>query len=76
MPRNPFTDHPSSVGESYLQHMRVALGVWAWLAVAAIAVVVHAFLPFLFVNTGSAILTRLLSERDRRQARGRTIAGG
>ena len=47
-----FNDHPSSVGESYTQHMRMALGFAVTLTGAGLAVVVHAFLPFLFVQTG------------------------
>ena len=62
---NPFTDHPRSVGESYLQHMASALRVWFWLLVSATVVFVHAFLPFLFPTTGSGILKRLLAGRDR-----------
>jgi len=62
---NPFTEHPRSVGESYIQHMLSALRVWFWLAISATVVFIHAFLPFLFPTTGSEILKRLLAGRDR-----------
>lgn len=57
--RNLFEDHPASVGESYMQHMRMALGFAVTLAGAALAVLVHAFLPFLFVRTGSRSIEQL-----------------
>lgn len=54
-----FNDHPASVGETYTEHMRMALGFAATLAGAALATLVHAFLPFLFVRTGSRRITEL-----------------
>lgn len=54
-----FTEHPRSVDESYLQHLVAALGFSGRLALAAAACLVHAFLPFLFVKTGSAMITTL-----------------
>ena len=49
-----FTEHPASAGETYGEHMRVALSFAVPLAKAAIAALVHAFLPFLFTTTASA----------------------
>ena len=61
-----FTDHPRSVGESYTEHMRVALS-FAWpLATAAAAALVHAFLPFLFVRTASLTIKSLNERMTRR----------
>lgn len=54
-----FNDHPSSVGESYTQHMRMALGFAVTLTGAGLAVMVHAFLPFLFVRTGRRCIEEL-----------------
>jgi hypothetical protein len=54
-----FTEHPRSVGESYWQHMTVALsfaGALAWGALAALA---HALFPFLCTRTASDVVTRL-----------------
>jgi hypothetical protein len=56
---NLFTDHPSSVDESYFEHMQASLGFAVSLFAAALAALVHAFLPFLFVRTGSTIILRL-----------------
>lgn len=59
MNNNPFTQHPAEVGESYWQHQRMALGFAVELFAAGFAALVHAFLPFLFVKTGSKAITRL-----------------
>ena len=48
-----FTEHPDSVGETYLEHMRSALSFSFTMARSAACCVVHAFLPFLFKRTGS-----------------------
>ena len=53
---NVFTDHPRSVGESYWQHMGVALSFAGALALGALASLVHALFPFLCTRTGSDIV--------------------
>ena len=57
--RHLFTAHPDAVGESYVEHMRVALSFAAPLAVAAGAALVHAFLPFLCETTASRTVKAL-----------------
>lgn len=54
-----FTDHPASVDETYGEHMVTALGFSGPLFKAAAAALIHAFLPFLFVTTGSETITTL-----------------
>lgn len=54
-----FTEHPDSVGETYLEHMGVALSFAFPLLRAGLAALVHAFLPFLCVTTASATVKRL-----------------
>jgi hypothetical protein len=54
-----FTDHPEAVGESYGEHMGVALSFAGPLLLAGLAALVHAFLPFLFTTTASATVKRL-----------------
>ena len=50
---NPFTQHPNSIDETYIEHMGNALKFsFTFLQLAVIAYI-HAFFPFLFVNTGS-----------------------
>ncbi len=51
-----FTDHPSSVDESYLQHMQFAAGFSGRLFLAGCAALVHALLPFLFEKTASGMI--------------------
>ena len=58
-PLRPFTDHPASVGESYWQHLRRAIGFGARMVGGGCACLVHAFLPFLFVRTGSTCIQEL-----------------
>ncbi len=64
-----FTDHPASVGESYFQHMAAALGFTANMALTTVVCFIHAFLPFLFVKTGSGMINKLYNRmvlnRDR-----------
>ncbi len=54
-----FTAHPASVGETYFQHMASAASFVVPMVGAALAVFVHAVFPFLFVKTGSGIITKL-----------------
>lgn len=54
-----FTEHPASVGETYLGHCRRALGFGVSIVVAGVACIVHAFFPFAFVQTGSNAIRRL-----------------
>ena len=61
-----FTDHPASVNESYWGHMRFALSFSFWMALAAMAALVHAFLPALCETTASRILKRMQAKMDAR----------
>ncbi len=54
-----FTDHPHSVGETYLEHFHFAARFGARLLVAGAACVVHGFLPFIFLTTGSRTVHEL-----------------
>lgn len=66
-----FLEHPRSIGESYLEHQRHALGFGLSLFLAALACFVHALIPALFVRTGSTAVTRLQERMVRhRVARG------
>ena len=58
-PRRLFTEHPDAVGESYFEHMKVALSFAGPLRLAGLMAFVHAFLPFLFVTTASGTVKRL-----------------
>ena len=66
-----FTDHPASVGETYAEHLRSALGFSASMCRAALCCSVHAFLPFMFQRTGS----RAIEDLHRRMLRQRSKLG-
>lgn len=55
----PFTEHPASVGEGYLEHCAVAFGFGARMILAGFACLVHGLLPFMFVRTGSRAINEL-----------------
>jgi hypothetical protein len=57
--KRSFTEHPEAVGESYFEHMGVALSFAGPLLVAGMAALVHAMLPFLCVTTASGTVKRL-----------------
>ena len=57
--KNPFTDHPSTVGETYFQHMCFASKFAGNLFLAASCCFTHAFLPFLFKKTGSNLVFKM-----------------
>ena len=54
-----FRAHPRSVGESWAQHCRAALGFAALLAAASGACFVHAFVPGFFTRTASSLVAQL-----------------
>ena len=56
-----FTEHPSSVNETYFEHMEMSSNFSFWLFLAAFCALVHAVFPFLFEKTGSKIITKLHS---------------
>jgi hypothetical protein len=69
MKRLSFTEHPASVGESYLDHLRHASGFALSMITGGLACLVHAILPFLFTHTGSdtiaSLNVRMITHRRR-----------
>ena len=63
---NPFTRHPSEVDESYGQHFASAGAFGLQMLGGALAALVHAVLPFLFVNTASRTMDKLHRRMSRR----------
>lgn len=53
MADNLFTKHPKEVGESYSEHFVHAGGFGLKLMLGGLACMIHAVLPFLFVESGS-----------------------
>jgi hypothetical protein len=64
---NAFTEHPRSVGESYWQHMGVALSFAGSMLLGAAASLVHAVFPFLCTKTGSGIVMALHEQVTKRR---------
>ncbi|MCP1676735.1 hypothetical protein J2T57_003908 [Natronocella acetinitrilica] len=62
---NLFTEHPASVGETYSEHMLMALSFAGTLFVATVACLIHAFFPFLFKTTASRRITELKERIER-----------
>lgn len=63
-----FTDHPSSVDETYFEHMRFAGWFSGTLFLAALAALVHAILPFLFEKTAGRMVASLYERTHKRGA--------
>lgn len=64
-----FVEHPDSVGESYLEHMSVALSFAGPLLLAGLAALVHAFLPFLCETKASVTVKQLHAQMVSRAPR-------
>jgi len=64
-----FSEHPSSVGESYCGHLLQAGSFGLRMVFAGLACVLHGLLPFLFVSTGSAAIKALNEELSSRRAK-------
>ncbi|HEX7943654.1 MAG TPA: putative sulfate exporter family transporter [Phenylobacterium sp.] len=54
-----FTQHPQTVGESYLEHLRSASGFAGTMAVGAMACLLHGLFPFAFQSSGSRRIREL-----------------
>ena len=61
-----FLTHPRSVGESYFEHTGFALWFAGQLALAALAALCHAILPFTCEKTASTIVARLYERTHNR----------
>ena len=56
---NPFTDHPSKVDETYLEHMWCAFKFFYTLFGLSFVALVHAVFPFMFEFTASNGIKKL-----------------
>jgi hypothetical protein len=64
-----FTNHPNSVGESYIQHFYTALKYSVLFVMLAVTALIHALLPFLFIDTASKKICKLAKEMEERNAK-------
>ena len=62
-----FTDHPTSVNETYFGHMAFAAWFASRLFMAGGAALVHAILPFMFETTASSIVRELYERTSKRK---------
>jgi hypothetical protein len=75
MPRLSFTQHPESVGESWIEHMGQAWSFGGLMIAAGLACLVHGLFPFLFVTTGSATVRKLFDRMVTNRRRHADAAG-
>ena len=68
-----FVEHPASVGESYLTHLRHASGFSFSMFRGGLACMVHAIFPFLFTKTASGIVASLYTRMVTNRAAGVSI---
>jgi hypothetical protein len=54
-----FTEHPQSVGETYLEHLCAATGFAMRMMMGGAACFLHALFPFAFRRTGSECIEQL-----------------
>ncbi|HEY1283357.1 MAG TPA: DUF6356 family protein [Steroidobacteraceae bacterium] len=57
--RRLFTEHPDSVGETYLQHASTATCFGVRMLFGGVACLLHAIFPFAFRRTGSECIAEL-----------------
>ena len=57
--RRLFTEHPESVGETYLEHLCAATGFATRMMWGGVACFFHALFPFAFRRTGSECIEQL-----------------
>ena len=62
-----FTDHPTSVGQTYFEHFKFALKVSASLLKAFLACLIHAVYPPVHKNTASATIAELHNRIEQRK---------
>ena len=61
---NPFTAHPTSVNETYWQHLAFALRFGIKMTLGGVAAMLHAIFPFLFVATAGRLCDELQELRQ------------
>ena len=64
---NPFTRHPHSVGETYLQHMKKAMKYGLRIQLVSLMIFIHATFPFLFEHDASDEIEKINKELQNRR---------
>jgi len=65
-----FTEHPRSVGESYLEHGFKAISYSIQMLLATVCCLIHAIFPFVFQTTASNIARKVSMDVDDRRNEG------
>jgi len=63
-----FTDHPSSVGETYFEHLVCAAGYGFRMIFAGFACLMHSIFPFLFLTTASDLAREITGDVESRKS--------
>lgn len=61
-----FREHPQSVNQTYLEHLRDGLDYGLTSCLSGGALIVHSFFPFLFQSTGSTMVKELNDRMQRK----------
>jgi len=69
-----FIEHPRSVGETYVEHLRVAASFGTCMIVGGLACLIHGLLPSLFRTRGSQTVASLHERMVVSRARRSSIA--
>jgi hypothetical protein len=67
--KNIFTEHPKSVGETYIQHLFNALRYAFTFSLLFFIALIHAILPFLFARTASDIVCEMSADMECRKGK-------
>ncbi len=65
--KNIFTEHPNSINETYLEHMKNALLIGLKLIKLFLYSLIHSIFPFLFINDVSNEINTLNKGMQKRQ---------
>ena len=65
--KHKFTEHPYSMGETYVEHLIHALYYGATMLLTGVAVIIHAFFPFMFTSRGSDLAKEICKDVDTRK---------
>lgn len=73
--KNWFTEHPHSIGETYIEHFKFASRTGLAMVVAGFACISHAFVPAIFSKVATNTINRLSQQLQERKARAREAGG-
>ena len=70
---NPFTKHPHSVGETYLEHMMIAFSIAMKIQLVVLIILIHSIFPFLFEQTGGDKIEQINNDLQNRRSNEREL---